>query len=143
MHPSGELLLRSGASRRTTVPYHSRTIPYYTLRCLEGANAGAGADVGLRSASADCTSTPPCSSHTSMIGPGRDSLDEPSSSSSTSPIPCKAMALPDIPYQSMPYFNLIPSDLVPDGATTTAASTYSSSRLCRENLKLLYSLLIQ
>ena len=25
------------------MPYHRRTIPYYTLRCLEGADAGAGA----------------------------------------------------------------------------------------------------
>jgi len=57
MHPSGELLLRSGASRRATVPYHSRALPPYSaVRCLEGA----------------------CSSHTSMmIGPGRDSQHHP------------------------------------------------------------------
>jgi hypothetical protein len=40
MHPSGDLLLRSGASRRTTVPYHSRAMPpCYTLPWLEGADA--------------------------------------------------------------------------------------------------------
>jgi hypothetical protein len=75
-------------------------------------------------------------------------LTSPSPSSSTSPIPYHTLQGHGLTrqtdrqtYQSMPYFNLTPSELVPDGATPTTASspasTYSSSRLCRENLKLL------